>query len=310
MSLVKISASKLETFNNCSWLYYCKYILKIPEESNDGARRGNVCHLILECLLNPRHRKYYAQLLETNSLESCKAIYRLACKESKKQGLNFEDNIQLMNSMVMVALKYDFFGHGDSPEDVIEIVSEGEFNIKIEENLLINGFIDKKIVYKNKHPSIKDYKTSKNKFDKHKREFNFQALMYSLAEYKKTGVIPEVEFIFLRFPKNPGQKYEKCSEDELLGFEQLLIITANEMRQFDESMAQSNLAANSDKNRWLCGKENGWCCSFRKPQIFYCIKDASGKKIETSLTKESLKPSHGQKIYQISYGGCPAHNNY
>ena len=61
---IKLSASKIKTLDNCSWLYHSKYILKVPDISNDGASRGTIVHLIFEVLIKPRHRKYSTKLQE------------------------------------------------------------------------------------------------------------------------------------------------------------------------------------------------------------------------------------------------------
>jgi len=45
-----LSASRIKTVEGCSWLYWCKYKLKLPDASNDGAKRGSICHLIFEHL--------------------------------------------------------------------------------------------------------------------------------------------------------------------------------------------------------------------------------------------------------------------
>ena len=50
-SKVKLSASRLKTAKTCSYLYWAKYHLKLPDKTNDGAARGSVCHLIFESLL-------------------------------------------------------------------------------------------------------------------------------------------------------------------------------------------------------------------------------------------------------------------
>jgi len=42
-----LSASRIKTAQSCSWLYWSKYKLKLPENGNDGARRGTVCHNVL-----------------------------------------------------------------------------------------------------------------------------------------------------------------------------------------------------------------------------------------------------------------------
>ena len=62
MKKVRLSASRLKTLQSCTWLYYCKYILKLPDTTNSGALRGTHIHLILEILQNPRHKKHFNYL--------------------------------------------------------------------------------------------------------------------------------------------------------------------------------------------------------------------------------------------------------
>ena len=65
---VKLSASRIDTYKICSWLYYAQYIQKIPRSTNDGAKRGDVSHIVLECLLNPRHRYKVEKILNKKSI--------------------------------------------------------------------------------------------------------------------------------------------------------------------------------------------------------------------------------------------------
>ena len=58
-----LSASRIKTLQQCSWKYWCNYILKLPDKSNEGASRGWICHLIFELLGNPRHLKNYKLIL-------------------------------------------------------------------------------------------------------------------------------------------------------------------------------------------------------------------------------------------------------
>ena len=52
-----LSASRIKTLQSCSWMYYAKYIIGIPDKGNDGSSRGTVCHLIFEVLGDPRRKK-------------------------------------------------------------------------------------------------------------------------------------------------------------------------------------------------------------------------------------------------------------
>lgn len=303
--VIKISASKLKTFETCSWLYMSKYLLKLPSPGNDGSSRGTVAHLVLELLINSRHRRHYNAILEANNVEGSKAVFRLIQKAAKRERLDLLDNLEILNSIILVGLKYEFFGHSNL-EFIGEVKVEGEFNIELSKEVLINGFIDKVVKFKDSSISIKDYKGSKKRFTGDELAYNVQALMYSLAIYKKTGIIPEVEFLFLRFPKKCSQITKKCTEEELLGFEEYLLHMAKEMKGFSLEKAMDNLAVNNDKNRWLCGRHDGWCCDYRKTKDFFSVKDAEGKQKKVYLRKEGIKLEPGQKIYKLSYKGCPA----
>ena len=59
--------------SGCSWQYWCKYQLKLPDKTNDGALKGSIVHLVLECLGKKRHKKHYKTILKTgkNKGEMC-----------------------------------------------------------------------------------------------------------------------------------------------------------------------------------------------------------------------------------------------
>lgn len=311
---IKLSASKVKVWESCSWVYNCKYNLKLPDKSNDGAIRGTVAHLILEILINFRHKKHIDLILLHNNIEGSKAVFRLVQKAAKREKLDLSsiENSDILNSIILVGLKYEFFGHSDLSL-VKDVKTEGEFNIELTKDVLINGFIDKIVTFNDNSLAVKDYKGSKKRFNGDEIAYNVQALMYSLAIWKKTGVIPEVEFLFLRFPKKTSQKTKKCTVEELLGFEEYLLFLAEAMKNFTIKDATSNLAVNNIKTQWMCGStEPGkWCCSFRKPQIFYSVKDKDGKqkKVYFEVDKKNIKLGEGEKIYKLTYNGCPAFKN-
>ena len=76
-----LSASKLADLDKCSWIYYCKYILKIPDEANDGSRRGNCVHNLCECLLNKRHIKLYNQIVQAGTITKAPAAEKFIRKQ-------------------------------------------------------------------------------------------------------------------------------------------------------------------------------------------------------------------------------------
>jgi hypothetical protein len=133
--------------------------------------------------------------------------------------------------------------------------------------------------------------------------------MYSLATFKQEGIIPEVKFLFLRFPNSPEQAAPKLTEEELAGFEIFLSELADLLSDYDEDKAHENLAKHGYKYRWLCGSEKPgkWICPARKPFSFYILIDKeSNKTIKSAFNKADLKIQEGQEIEEKEYKGCPA----
>ena len=211
---IRLSASKIKTLDTCSWLFFSKYHLKVPDTTNDGASRGTIVHLIFELMLKPRHKKKYFTKLKKSptAILRCKPLSRLLTKHTKRLNVDDKDNLALIYQMLYVGFNHNFYCKGNK-----ELKEEEHFEIE-GENFVINGFIDKKAFYKNKI-DIWDYKSSKAKFNREEIESNYQALMYSLATFKQDGIIPEVKFLFLRFPDSAEQAAPKLTEEELDGFE-------------------------------------------------------------------------------------------
>ncbi len=300
---VRLSASRIKTMESCSWLYHSKYNLKYPDISNSGASRGTICHLIFELLLNDRHKKYFDTLCSGKAgVIKSPSIHRLILKHAKRLNVDDEDNLDLMYSMIQTGLQNDFFCAGAD-----EVLPEDYFKLE-EDRYIINGFIDKIAKYKNGEYKVFDYKSSKAKFSKKEINFNLQNLMYSLAVYKKTGKIPSVSFVFLKFKKQPFQEAPQINEEELKGFEEYLAYVAGYITSFGEGSAKDNLAAKSRAKSWLCGKdvEGKWICPSRKASKYFKGLDKNGKFVKSAFSREDLS---GQEkvdtIKEVDYKGCP-----
>jgi len=86
-----LSASRIKTLEGCSWLYWCNYHLKVHQESNSGAQRGTIVHLVLEVLLSPRRKKYVTKLKRAKTIQAIPSMERLVRKHITEQGLTEED---------------------------------------------------------------------------------------------------------------------------------------------------------------------------------------------------------------------------
>jgi hypothetical protein len=292
-----LSASRIKTLETCSWTYWLNYHLKIPQRSNDGSDRGTICHTIFELLLNKRHLKNYKRIIKKNSIDGDQGVSRLVKKLSIKVKLD-ESNYKLLNDMILVGLKNDFFGEGGEivkPEYSFDIVNE-------EPKYHIKGFIDKPIKIK-KEMHIIDYKSSKYKFRGDDLEANIQAMMYSLASKKLWPKLkPIVKFLFLRFPKQPIQELS-FDDNQIKGFEHYLEHINDYINKFNEESARSNFAVDNQKNKWMC-QVGGWKCPYKDPYTYYVKVNNEGEVVETSL-ENNFKNMKGFKIETRKYEGCP-----
>ena len=216
----------------------------MPQSTNSGALRGTICHLILELLLKPRHRKHYDIILKEGHINASVSVNKVVRKfldehdmlepEEGGQLLMDEPHYELCSNMIIVGLKHDFFGEGGEypkPEYEFKIENENpKYNIR--------GFIDKTTAYPDQGKlKIIDYKTSKGKFQGKDLETNIQAMMYSLVARKLWPELkPIVSFMFLKFPRQPFQELE-FNDYALKGFEKHLESVNLEINNFSEEKA-------------------------------------------------------------------------
>ena len=296
-NLKVLSASRIKTLETCSWVYWNNYHTKVPQSQNDGALRGTICHTVFELLLNKRHLKNYKRIIKKNAINGDKGVDTLVKKLAKKVKLD-DSNYKLLNDMILVGLKHDFFGeHGDivKPEYSFDIESK-------EPKYHIRGFIDKPIKTK-KEMHIIDYKSSKYKFRGDDLEANIQAMMYSLASKKLWPKLkPIVKFLFLRFPKQPIQELI-FTDEQIKGFEHYLEHINDYVDKFDENSAKAIFAIDNEKNKWMC-KVGGWKCPYKDPYEYYVKLNDKDEVVETSL-ENNFKDIKGFKVETRKYEGCP-----
>ncbi|WP_396180070.1 RecB family exonuclease [Flavobacterium sp.] len=330
-----LSASRIKTLQTCSWQYWCKYHLKLPDTTNEGSLRGSICHAVFEVLGDPRHKHHYDQLVKHQDIKSSKPINRMVNSFARKNKIDDFDNLELINQMIMEGLNYDFFGNKYGKPT--ESISEKDFDIEVnngQKNYRILGFIDKLFLFKKKRIAlIRDFKTSKQIFSGQEVEDNMQNLMYCLAvKYLYPDFLKrDMEFLFLKFDcKNEGLlEMSEVAEDELEGFEYFLTQIQSIINNFNEKSAIDGLAYNKGfpskeegfSGRVVCGraeykgqlKKDGtlmWHCPFKFPFDYFVLLDEDKNIISSSYVKEELnkkrKNGLGFSIEKRKYSGCPA----
>lgn len=316
-----VSASRAETFKNCSQLYAARYIFRLPDKSNDGANRGSVAHDVLELLAKPRHKNIYSAAIHHDSCKEVPALWRLIQGLARKYNVADEANLNLINTFIMVGLREEFFG----PKGTYEDLAEYPFELKIDRGdgrrYAIKGFIDRIFKVKDKYGLLlvtKDFKSSKDVFKGDKVEFNIQSLCYQLAERE---LFPEFKrrefhFLFLKFPKKARQNQPSFTDDQLDGFEVLLTDLQIAMESFTEENTGDNYAADDPERAWLCGREGtkkdgtpNWICPARLPLDYWVALDENGEIAASAFTQKELKVKEGQTVEQRHYGGCSRYFN-
>jgi len=333
---VKLSASRLKTAKTCSWLYWSKYHLKLPDKTNEGASRGFICHLIFECLGNKRHAATYKQIIKAKNIFASPSVERLVLKHAKRLNVDDQENIELINKMSLAALGHDFFGKKRGR--LSEEHSEYEFDLHIkdeEKDYCIKGFIDKLFLYKKNNTAIiRDFKTSKQVFKGEEETKNLQDYIYSLAvrhlfpDYKNRYS----EFLFLKFDLNGKGtlKMKKLNDKVLNKFEVELTKSQIYLDNFSISHARGAYAADKPRptdgsfgGQIVCGfakfkgqlKKDGkpmWHCAYKFPFDYYALCDKKDKVLQTAFPDEYhllvSKRSKGDSIKKMHYSGCPRWN--
>tara|TARA_E500000318_G_scaffold103724_1_gene109058 strand:- start:1256 stop:2251 length:996 start_codon:yes stop_codon:yes gene_type:complete len=326
---VKLSASRIKTAQSCSWLYWSKYKMKLPEKGNDGARRGSICHNVFEHLSKQKTKTQYNKIVKAKDPFAVKVVKDQILSEAKEMGVDDDDNIDLIKQMILNGLSCNF--HGE--ELGIPDEAHAELDFDIEKNgYHIRGFIDQLFLYKDKKVAIiRDYKTSKKIFDGKEKEDNLQDYIYCLAV---KHLFPEyvnrsAEFLFLKFnlKKEGLLKMKPLDEDDLEGFELQLASIQEYLENFNEADAVRNFAFDkgfpddgSFSGRLQCGfaekkgqlKKDGslmWHCPFKFDFFYVEITNSDGE-VELTCFQEdfdkSLVPEGGK--YEIKYyEGCPKH---
>lgn len=284
---VSLSASRIKTAHNCSWLYWTRYgPMKLPDKTNSGALLGGLVHIILECLAAPRRRRLAEELIKSKNFigrEKC-PVEKLLIKLLKKVNLLTPELLIKAESFIINGLSHDFFG--EVKEGLIEAYTEKDFSIEEVGRYKIRGFIDRLFIYEDGHALIRDYKTSKESYKSD--EGDIQGIMYCLAVKKLFPHIKtvSVEFLFLKFDCNlesswetgfyQGKQTKKTyhngggkisvtySHEEILGFEYELEEEQNYLERFTEKSAKQNFAAdqNHPENGSFGGKMLCGFCSY------------------------------------------------
>lgn len=322
---VRLSPSRLKTYDSCSYLYYAKYLEKVPDASNSGAAIGTAVHDTCEILFNKaKWWSFVEGIIKSRVIPD--SVRRYMKISLTKSGFFSAENLAKAEKFLLVALDNDFWMEG------AKIVKQPEEEFEIGEEYKIKGFLDKYAIYQDAtgeyYAIIYDYKSQKNRFLESEIEFNIQAYAYLLYVKKRHPEInilkSSVKFILLAFPEDPIQEFKITFEGQLSGFEKFLKFKQQEVDEFNKDSRLENAAKNQPypekdggfKGPIMCGRarfpgqmsakgdKELYFCKYKFPFEYYVSIDKDGKIKETS--RAPIKESDGLKVETRQYMGCEA----
>lgn len=183
--VLNLSVSKLKTFLSCKAKYKFSYIEKLPSKDREYTIFGKFIHDILEGF----HKLYN----QDNTLPLNK-IMQLSWNTSKEKYLEKLTTEQLREAwdycFQYLKMQSSLIKENKLPKF---IAAEKEFNLNINNKILLSGFIDKVELDPDGILHVSDYKTSKSK----------KFLQSDFFQLKTYGLIMALE--------NPGLEKVRCS---------------------------------------------------------------------------------------------------
>lgn len=172
MELEHLSASRLETYEQCQLKYYAKYVLKLPDEPGDAANLGTAVHRAMELATNAR--------IAGGSGKDIDPLFWLP-DELLKFGLlaREKEAVEMINNGIL-------WGYFRNLHKVKGCEVELKFNLP--DGTPVVGFVDR-LDLDFPTADIKDLKTGKRKFPDNELQKKWQGRIYNIGVRK---MFPEV----------------------------------------------------------------------------------------------------------------------
>lgn len=324
---IRISASRLKTLTSCTMLFYYQEIQRLPSSSHWKTRVGSAVHSVFECIMHPRRRALFKQIIESATFNAYDhpSILRYIRWYIAREDIplsSVEEISELLN-VAFLGIRRHFINSKGEYAPPPRFVNEHRFQLKVGEATM-SGFIDLLILWGDTSPEsegggsvfipsgaiVIDLKTQGQKFTRAELPSNGQAIIYQLCVYKEWGIVPAVEFILLRHgptvrtPDKHIQRVEPPSLAALLGLEDYISSTYDRVNQF--SLEDALSAPNPDI---------GFCtrvCGYYKPFPYWVVCSPSDPQgltplsshLSLDLASKASYPIEGSTILERRHAGC------
>jgi RecB family exonuclease len=203
---LNLSVSKLKTFLSCKAKFKFSYIEKLPQKDKDFTIFGKFLHDILESF----HKIYVTD--EFQPLNKVMQKSWNASREKYKDKVTDEQLKEAWNyCLEYLKIQAELIANNKMPKF---LSAEKEFNLNINDTILLSGFIDKVERDQDNVIHVSDYKTSKSK--KFLASDFFQLKTYGLILALENPEIKTVRCSYIMIKHNFEYLTQEFSVDELM----------------------------------------------------------------------------------------------
>jgi CRISPR/Cas system-associated exonuclease Cas4 (RecB family) len=211
--LIKLSVSKSKTFEQCKKKFHFAYILKLPRIERDYHTFGKFVHKVLEDF-----HLHYLDGGTTPYNEHFSFVFKNTLKEySGKITKEQKEQIkEILNNYLK--LFYSQVKNGEAPT----ILScEKDFNVNIDDKIILNGAIDRIQVDNDGVHHVIDYKTSKS--DTSLKSDYFQLLAYAYVLKLQKPELKKIRGSYMMLKHNMKLITFEFDEDKILSVKDKLL---------------------------------------------------------------------------------------
>lgn len=298
---MNVSSSKISDLLQCTWSFYFKHVLMLPDKTHWKTLVGSALHNIVEYTLKPKRRALLDSILTKGfTFAANPSIDRYAQMWRDHHRIDLWDhaNVEEMLALTFRTLR-PYLNDG-------EFKSEQRFEMKQPDGEVISGYID--IMSTGADKRILDMKTKGKRFTQEELVGNMQAALYQMYYHETYGKLVPVTFIMTRFPptnRDPSRHLQTVQAPTL---EQL-----NGLKAYAQHLyGVMNGFTLEDAKSSPC-RDDGFClrvCPFKDPFQYISVK----KKGTNVLVKNYMMDKPPKEIAADEYTevlrtkGCPRWN--
>lgn len=216
---LRLSVSKTKTFKDCAKKFHFAYILKLPQKDRDYHIFGKFCHAVLEYY----HQSYIAGSTDPDNINMSSAYKRAISEYSDKMTPDMRrECYKIINNYLQLMSnkrKNNCF------ENVLAV--EKQFEIKLVDNVILNGVIDKIMLDGDNILHIADYKSSKS--SKFLKNDFLQLKTYAFAMLNENPGLETIRCSYIMLKHNFEFITKEFHKEEILEVKQLYVDYANKI---------------------------------------------------------------------------------